>query len=96
VLFSLPMLSLLMSYPHRRRKAVGKGPPPVVFAVFVVFGSAVIVAMLLYILLGFQYSAAAYVTALTVNFFTTAFSFVTALDVIMQQPTDISERDQQQ
>ena len=34
------------------------------------------------------YSAAAYITALAVNFFTTAFAFVTALDVIMQQPID--------
>jgi hypothetical protein len=91
ILFALPMLSLLLSYPHRRRKAVGKGPPPTVFAVFVVFGSAVIVAMLVYVLTGFQYCAAAYVTALILNFFTTAFAFVTALDVIMQQPIDTSD-----
>jgi len=90
VLFALPMLFLLLTYPHRRRKAVGKGPPPVVFAVFIVFGSAVIVAMLVYVLGGFQYSAAAYVTALIVNFFTIAFAFVTALDVIMQEPGDLS------
>jgi len=89
------MLSLLLSYPHRRRKAVGKGPPPTVFAVFVVFGSAVIVAMLVYVLTGFQYSAAAYATALALNFFTTAFAFVTALDVIMQQPIDTSDGGQQ-
>lgn len=88
VLFALPILFLLLSYPHRRRKAVGKGPPPAVLIVFVVFGSAVIVAMLAYVLDGLQYSAAAYATALAVNFFTTAFAFVSALDVIMQQPVD--------
>jgi len=96
VLFALPMLSHLLTYPHRRRKVVGKAPPPAVFAVFVIFGSAVIVAMLVYVLGGFQYGAAAYITALAVNFFTLAFAFVTALDVIMRQPLDISEGDQQQ
>jgi hypothetical protein len=86
VLFALPMLSLQLTYPRRRRKVVGKGPPPAIFAVFVVFGSAVTLAMLGYISLGLQYSAAAYITAVTVDFFTVAFAFVTALDVIMQQP----------
>jgi hypothetical protein len=91
VLFALPMLSLQVTYPRRRRKAVGKGPPPAIFAVFVVFGSAVTLAMLVYVLAGFRYGAAAYITALTVDFFTVVFGFVTALDVIMQQP-DVSER----
>jgi hypothetical protein len=85
------MLSLLLSYPHRRRKAIGEGPPPIVMAIFVVFGSAVITAMLVYVLSGLQHSAAAYITALAINFFTTAFAFVTALDVIMQQPIDGSD-----
>ena len=88
VLFGLPMLILLLSYPHRRRQAVGNGPPPVVFAVFVVLGSAAIAAMCVYVWAGFQDGAAAYITALTVNFFTTAFAFITALDVIMRQPID--------
>jgi hypothetical protein len=87
-LFGLPMLFLLLTYPHRRRKAVGQAPPPAVFAIFVVFGSATLVAMLVYVLAGFQYNAAAYVTTLIVNFFTLAFAFVTAMDVIMQQPAD--------
>src|ERR1700686_3549429 len=91
VLFALPMLSLQVTYPRRRRKVVGKGPPPAIFAIFVVFGSAVTMAMLGYLLVGFQYSAAAYITGLTIDFFTVAFAFVTALDiiardVIMQQP----------
>jgi hypothetical protein len=52
VLFALPMLSLQVTYPRRRRKVVGKGPPPAIFAVFVVFGSAVTLAMLGYVLGG--------------------------------------------
>lgn len=92
VLFGLSMLSHLLTYPHRRRKAVGKGPPPRVFAIFVGLGSAVTAAMLVYILCGLRYEAAAYVTALAVNFFTVAFAFVTALDVVMQQPFDHAHR----
>jgi hypothetical protein len=90
-LFALPMLSLQLTYPRRRRKVVGTGPPPAIFAVFVVFGSAVTLAMFGYVLVG-QYSAAAYITALTIDFFTVIFGFVTALDVIMHQPMEVSER----
>ncbi len=92
VLFALPMLSLQVTYPLRRRKVAGSAPPPAIFAVFVVFGSAVTLAMLVYVLAGLEYSAAAYITALTVNFFTVIFGFVTALDVIMQQPNEVLER----
>jgi hypothetical protein len=88
VLFGLPMLYLQVTYPRRRRKVVGNGPPPAIYAVFVVLGSAVTLAMLCYVLVGLQYSAAAYITALTIDFFTVAFAFVTALDVIMQQPVE--------
>jgi hypothetical protein len=92
VLFGLPMLSLQVTYPRRRRKVVGEGPPPAIFAVFVVFGSAVTLAMLGYVLVGLQYSAAVYITALTIDFFTVVFGFVAALDIIMQQPMEVSER----
>jgi hypothetical protein len=92
VLFALPMLSLQVTYPLRRRKAAGEGPPPAIFAVFVVLGSAVTLAMLGYVLEGLQYSAGAYITALTIDFFTVAFAYVVALDVIMQQPIEASER----
>jgi hypothetical protein len=92
VLFALPMLSLQVTYPRRRRNVVGKGPPTAIFAVFVVFGSAVTLAMLGYVLVSLQYSAAVYITALTLDFFTVAFAFVTALDVIMQQSMEVSER----
>jgi hypothetical protein len=92
VIFAVPMLSLQLTYPFRRRYVIGKGPPPAIFAVFVVLGSAVTLAMLGYVLEGLQYSAAAYITALTLDFFTVIFGFVIALDVIMQQPMDASER----
>jgi hypothetical protein len=92
VIFALPMLSLQVSYPYRRRKVVGKGPPPAIFAVLVVLGSAVTLAMLGYVLAGLHYSAAAYITGLTVDFFTVIFGFLVALDVIMQQPTEVSGR----
>jgi hypothetical protein len=92
VLFALPMLFLQITYPYRRRKVVGKGPPLAIFAVLVVFGAAVTAAMLGYVLDGRPYSAAAYITALTIDFFTVVFAFVVALEVIMQQPMDASER----
>jgi len=91
VLFAIPMLSLQVTYPRRRRKMVGEGPPPAIMAVFVVLGSAVTLAMLAYVLAGFQYIAAAYITALTIDFFTVIFGYLVALDVIMRQPMDVSE-----
>ena len=93
VLFALPMLSLQITYPRRRRKAVGEGPPRAVFAVFVVFGSAVTLAMLGYVLAGLQYSAAAYITALTIDFFTVIFGYVIAVNVIMQHPLGTNKED---
>ena len=92
VLFALPMLSLQVSYPYRRRKAVGKAPPPAIFAVLVVLGAAVTLAMVFFVLYGFPFMAAAYITALTIDFFTVIFGFVIALDVIMQQPLDAPDR----
>ena len=82
LLFALPMLSLQVTYPRRRRKVVGKGPPPSIFAVLVVLGSAATLAMLGYVLEGLQYSAAAYITALTIDFFTVIFGFLVALDAL--------------
>ena len=92
VLFALPMLSLQVTYPRRRRKVVGKGPPPAIFAIFVVLGSAVTLALLVYTFVSLQYSAAAYITGLTIDFFTVIFGFVSALDIIMLQPMEAPER----
>lgn len=88
VLFGLPMLVLQATYPMRRRKAVGSAPPPAILAIFVVFGSAVTLAMLVCLLVGTQYSAGVYITGLTIDFFTVIFGFVNALDIIMQQPAE--------
>lgn len=92
VLFALPMLSLQVTYPYRRRKVIGEGPPLPIFAVLVVLGAAATLAMLCYVLDGRQYGAAAYITALTIDFFTVVFAFVIALEVIMRQPMDALER----
>jgi hypothetical protein len=87
VLFALPMLSLQVTYPFRRRKAIGQWPPAAILAVFVALGSVVTLAMLLYALAGGPYGAAAYITALTADFFTVTFAFMVALEVILKQPT---------
>ena len=86
LLFAIPMLGLLLTYPYRRRKAVGKGPPPIVFAIFVVLGSVAILVMLALIFGGFGHQPAVYISALFINFFTLAFALINALDVIMQEP----------
>jgi hypothetical protein len=92
VIFALPMLSLQLTYPRRRHSVVGSGPPPAVFAVFVVLGSAVTLAMVGYVLAGLPHSSAAYITGLTMDFFTVIFGYLNALDIIMQQPVEVSER----
>jgi ABC-type amino acid transport system permease subunit len=83
ILFAIPMLAFLLTYSHRRQKATGQRPPRLVHAVFVIVGSAVVLAMLVYVLGGFQHAAAAYISALVLDFFTLAYAFVTALDVIL-------------
>jgi len=90
VVFALPMLFLQLTYPRRRKKVVGKGPPPAILAVLVVVGAVVTLAMLGYELEGVEYGAAAYISALTIDFFTVVFGFLIALDVIMQQPLEAS------
>jgi len=86
LIFGLPMLALQATYPYRRHKVVGQAPPPAIYAVLVVLGSAVTLVMTGYVLMGFPYSAAVYITALTVDFFTVAFAFLAAMDIIMEQP----------
>jgi len=92
VLFALPMVTFQVTYPRRRRKEVGQGPPFPVMAVFVVLGAAVTLAMLVYVLAGLPNSGAVYITAVTIDFFTVAFAFLNAVDVIMQQPIEVPER----
>jgi lysylphosphatidylglycerol synthetase-like protein (DUF2156 family) len=92
LLFAPPMLFLQVTYPHRRRRVTGQGPPPPIFAVFVVLGSVVTAAMLAFVLGGFPHGAAAYITALTVDFFTVVFAYVVALEIIIRQPIEESEK----
>jgi len=86
VLFAAPMLALQLTYPYRRRKVTGQAPPASILAVLVVLGAAATAAMLGYILAGFPHAAAAYTSAVTVDFFTVAYAFMVALQVILQQP----------
>jgi hypothetical protein len=90
LMFGVPMLAILITYPRRRVAVFRKQAPPSVLATFVGLGSVSIVAMIAYVFGGFQYPSAAYITALTVNFFTTAFGFWIALDFIITQQTDIT------
>ena len=86
LLFALPMLSLQLTYPLRRRRLVGSPPPLPIYAVFVVLGSAVTFTMLVWLMLDVERGAAIYTTALTLDFFTVVFGFVNALDIVLQQP----------
>lgn len=88
MIFGLPYLILLLTFPRRRRAATGKPTPQIVLATFVGLGSISLIAMVGYVLGGFAYKAAAYATALTINFFALAFAFVIALEVILREPTD--------
>ena len=92
VVFALPMLALQVTYPQRRRKVVGQGPPIEIIAVFVVLGALVTLAMLVWILSGLPDSPAVYITGLTADFLTVAFAFLTALKVIIEQPLEKPDR----
>lgn len=83
------MLALLLTFPKRRMVATGKPPPGPILAIFVGLGSASLIAMIGFVFAKSEHAAAAYIAVLTVNFFTLAFAFVMALDVILQQRTDI-------
>ena len=47
--------------------------------------------MIVYVFGDFEYKAAVYSTALAINFFTHALAFVIALEVILNQPTDVTQ-----
>lgn len=92
LIFGLPMLALLLTYSRRRIATAGKPPPPLVLATLVWTGSMSLVAMIAYVFGNFELKPAAYITALTINFFTHAFAFVIALEVILGQPTDVARK----
>jgi hypothetical protein len=91
LVFAPPMFALQASYPYRRRRMIGKGPPPAIFAVLVVLGSLTTLGMAGYVLADLPHTAAAYSTGLMLDFFTVVFGFLNALDIIMQQPTEVPE-----
>ena len=85
LLFGLPMLAILISFPHRRRAATGSPVPTRIFIVMVVGGALAVAAMIALVLAGFPYPAAAFASAIVVNFLTHVFAFITALEVILMQ-----------
>jgi hypothetical protein len=90
LIFGIPMLVILLTHPRRRQAVFRKPAPRSVLATYVGLGSVSLLAMIAYILGGFQHPSAAYMTALTVNFFTMAFAFWIALDFIVIEQTDIT------
>jgi hypothetical protein len=87
LLYAVPLLIFLLTYPRRRRKIAGP-LRRILFAVYIVFGSAALIATVIYIWSGLPYEGPAYVTGLLVSLCTLAFSFVAALEVILRQPGD--------
>jgi hypothetical protein len=90
--FGLPVLALLLTFPHRRVTATGASPPPIVMITFVGLSSISIIAMLAYVEGNFAHKAAAYITALTINFFSLALAFIIALEVVLHQPISFSQK----
>jgi hypothetical protein len=92
LIFGLPMLALLLTYPRRRVAATGGPPPPLVLVGMVGAGSLVLIATIVDVLGYFGHAAAAVVSAVTVNFFLLAAAFVIAIEVILRQPLDLPEK----
>jgi hypothetical protein len=92
LMFGLPMLALLLTYQRRRIAATGKAAPPQIVVVFIGIGSLSLVAMIGYVFGNFAHPAAAYASAITVNFLSHAFAVVTALEVILSQQTGATRK----
>jgi hypothetical protein len=88
LLFGLPMLAILLTFQHRRIAAAGKAAPTRIAIVFVGVGSLSLLAMIGYVFGNFAHPAAAYASAITVNFVTHCYAVVTALEVILSQQND--------
>lgn len=84
-LFGLPMLAILLSYPHRRVVATGKRAPPSIVLLFVIIGPLALLAMLGVAFGNLAHPEAVYAVALLVNLITHALAFVIALEVILRQ-----------
>ena len=93
LLFGLPMLAILLTFQRRRIAATGKPAPTRIVVVFIGFGSLSLVAMLGYVFGNFAHPAAAYASAITVNFVTHCYAVVTALEVILSQQASTKRKD---
>jgi len=93
LLFGLPMLAILLTFQYRRIAATGKAAPTRIVIVFIGVGSLSLVAMLGYVFGNFAHPAAAYASAITVNFVTHCYAVVTALEVILSQQADTKRKD---
>ncbi|HXD46653.1 MAG TPA: hypothetical protein VN655_16110 [Pseudolabrys sp.] len=85
LVFGLPMLAILISFPHRRRAATGQPVPLRILVVMVGAGAFAVAAMIALVLTNFFAASAIYATAIVVNFVTHVFAFITALEVILMQ-----------
>jgi hypothetical protein len=85
LLFGVPMLTMLLTY--RRRRIAATGKPPTLFGhvVLLGLGSTINLAMLVFVVGNFYNMAAVYITAVLVNFFILAFTFVHALAIIPRE-----------
>jgi hypothetical protein len=90
--FGLPLLALLLTYPKRRLAATGKPVSRFGMIVLVGLGPATLAVMIVYVLGDFRNIALAYMAALVINFFTLAFTFVQALELILGDSTTNSKR----
>lgn len=93
LLFGLPMLAILLTFQHRRIAATGKAAPTRIVIVFIGIGSLSLVAMIGYVFGNFAHPAAAYASAITVNFITHCYAVVTALEVILSQQAKAKRKD---
>jgi hypothetical protein len=87
------MLWLLLTYQRRRIAATGKAAPPRIVIIFIGLGSLSLLAMIGYVFANLAYPAAAYASAITINFVTHGYAVVTALEVILSQQAGAVAKD---
>jgi hypothetical protein len=87
--FAVPMLPLLVTYNHRRIRITGKSAPALIIALFLIVDPVGILAMIGCVFWNVHYAAAAYISALSINFLSYGVAFVVALDVILRDPSDM-------
>jgi hypothetical protein len=91
LLFGLPMLGILLSYPRRRFAVTGKRAPPSILILFLGAGSLSTAIMIASVFSGFSHPAAAYASAILVNFVAHGIAVVVALEVILRQQERVTK-----